>query len=344
MLNVGRGRRVVVGAVIALSVTASACSLQTVGAPGGSLTLRADFPDAQGLVVGNTVQVSNVVIGSVRAIHLDRYRAQVTLSITDGHPIPVGTSATIAQTSLLGEYYVALTFPPGFDAATSRRLADDALITDTSTEPDVEELAGEVGDVVGALGAGNLGAIVQATAQALDGRGPELHQLAAQASQLSSVLAAQNGNLSTIVDDLGSAGATLAPLSPQISADIDSLSQTTQSITADRSKVLAAISGFTQLAQTTSEDILEPHAQQFLALTQEANAVLGSLVANGTTIEQLFDNFATFVPNVTKAVSDSQLLVFAWADPDNADSSSDPSPESTARSLPVPNYIADLLQ
>lgn len=337
-------RRVVATAAAVVLVGAlSSCTLQTVGAKSGPLTLRADFPDVEGLVVGNTVQISNVVVGSVQAISLvSGYRAQVRMSIQAGHPIPVGTSATITQTSLLGEYFVALAYPPGFDGR-GALVHNDALLADTTTEPDVEHLAGEVGQVVTALDAGDVSAIIHATAQALAGRGPELHTLIGELANLAADLQSQNGNIATIVDDLGQVGSTLAPLAPQVASLVDSLSSSTATLSADRQKLISALSGFTALAQRTNDDILVPHAQQFLQLTTEANAILGSLVQNGHTIDELFDNFALFVPRVTKAVSQAQLLVFIWADPAFRLGSAAPAAARTGQ-VAVPSYVAELLR
>ncbi|WP_449065948.1 MlaD family protein [Planomonospora algeriensis] len=110
--------------------TSAACSLQTLGAPSGELTLTAVFDDVQSLVAGHSVQVADVRIGSVTDIRLEGYRARVTLSVEDGHRVPEGTSAVVAKTSILGENYVELrlpeapgprTWPPVPSSPTARR-------------------------------------------------------------------------------------------------------------------------------------------------------------------------------------------------------------------------------
>jgi phospholipid/cholesterol/gamma-HCH transport system substrate-binding protein len=130
-------RRLAVVAVVGL--LASGCSLNLLGAPTGHLTLTARFDDVSDLGAGHTVQVANVRVGSVTRVVLDGYRAKVTMSITDGHPIPVGTTATVRRTSLLGEPFIELAFPAGVDARTARHLADGAELTATGTDPSVED-------------------------------------------------------------------------------------------------------------------------------------------------------------------------------------------------------------
>ena len=75
-----------VGLLVALVIVmTTGCSLQLLGAPRGHLTITATFDNVSGLTQGNTVQTSNVIIGSVTRVALVGYRAKVTMSITDGH-------------------------------------------------------------------------------------------------------------------------------------------------------------------------------------------------------------------------------------------------------------------
>ncbi|MER7541686.1 MlaD family protein [Spirillospora sp. NPDC127506] len=94
--------------VVAVALAVSGCSYQTAGAPKGDLTLTATFDDAQGLVAGHSVQMSDITIGTVTKVELVGYKARATLSIEDGIKIPKGTRAEIKVTSLLGENYVDL--------------------------------------------------------------------------------------------------------------------------------------------------------------------------------------------------------------------------------------------
>jgi phospholipid/cholesterol/gamma-HCH transport system substrate-binding protein len=302
-------RRLVLLPLLAL---VSACSLQTLGAPRGKLTLTATFKDVQGLVIGNTVQTSNVVIGSVTRISLDGYKANVTMSLK--RDIPVGATAAIRQTTLLGEYFVDLVFPPGFDPGTARFLRSGERVTDTSTDPDVEQLAGRAGQVISAVSANDISAIVEAGAQALGGRGPELNRLVAQLSQLVTALGNQRGAIGTAVDNLGRLGSSLAPLGPPFGNLLDSVASTTQTLVQNRDKFMAALSAFNQLAVTTGDVIIKPHAQQFTELVLEANSILGSLLQSQGVLNSLADNFAMFVPRIVKAISQGQLLVSVWAD------------------------------
>jgi len=297
------------------AVLVSGCSLQLLGAPTGHLTLTAHFDNVADLVPGHTVQVGNVVVGSVTAVTLDGYRAKVTMSIRDGHPIPQGTTATLRHTSLLGEPFVDLEFPDGFDPAHAQYLASGTELTDTAVEPDLEDLAGRAGRILDAVDARDLGAAITATDQALAGNGPELQHLVAQLDTLVTSVDAQAGPIASTIDALGRLGAGLAPFDAQIGTLVDNVSATTSLLASDSDRLVAALRSFDDLARTTTNVILAPHAQQFTDLIREADAVLGSLAQHTDLLASMTNNFDQFVVRIPHDVRNGQLLVFVWADP-----------------------------
>jgi phospholipid/cholesterol/gamma-HCH transport system substrate-binding protein len=305
-----------IAVVALLGLLASGCSLNLLGAPTGHLTLTARFDDVSDLGPGHTVQVANVVVGSVTGVRLDGYRAKVTISITDGHPIPVGTTATVRRTSLLGEPFVELAFPDGTAAARATHLRDGAEITATGTDPSVEELAGRAGQLIAAVNPDDLATTLLAGSQALAGNGPELHQLIAQLSTLITGIDAQHDDLAGTIDNLATLGTKLAPLDQHIGSLIDSTAATTSALGADADKLVTAVGTFGDLASTVHQTILQPHADELAALLREASTVVGSLAQNQDVLARMADSFALFIPRITKAVSKGQLLVLTWIDTD----------------------------
>jgi phospholipid/cholesterol/gamma-HCH transport system substrate-binding protein len=304
-----------VAALLLVTATATAgCSLNMLGAPTGHLTLTARFDDVQDLGPGHTVQIANVRVGSVTKVALDHYRAKVTLSIKDGHPIPVGTSARVRRTSVLGEPYVDLSFPKDVDAVHAEHLRDGDEITRTSTDPSVEQLAGRAGQLVAAIDPNDLASSIQASAEALAGNGPELHKLVAQLSTLLSGIDAQHDDIAATIDNLGALGRTLAPLDTQIGSLLDSTAKTTTALGSDTDKLVGALHSFDDVAATTNRTILEPHADELAALLREASAVVGSLSQNQHVLASMADSFAKFVPRITRTIVSGQLLVFTWID------------------------------
>jgi phospholipid/cholesterol/gamma-HCH transport system substrate-binding protein len=144
-------------ALVALIATvASSCSLRTAGSPRGDLELTAEFDDVSNLVVGHSVQLSDVTVGTVTGIELvDDRRARVTMSIQDDVELPVGTSAALSKTSLLGEQYIELQPPdPGTPVVGGERLlhAGDE-IGQTSITADFETVTERAIEFLGAVSA-----------------------------------------------------------------------------------------------------------------------------------------------------------------------------------------------
>jgi phospholipid/cholesterol/gamma-HCH transport system substrate-binding protein len=284
------------------------------GAPTGRVRLTAEFDDARDIGPGHTVQVANVVVGSVTKVRLHGYRARLTMSITDGHPIPVGTVAAIRQTSLLGEPFVELTFPPRVDPTTSRHLADGDAITATRTDPSIEEIARRTGELVAAVQPDDLASSVQASAEALTGNGPELHRLIAQLSSLIGAVDAQRDDLAGTIDNLASLGATFAPLDGRIGSLLDSTAAITGELGGDTDELVTALGTFDHVARATNEVILIPHADELAALLRQASTVVGSLAHNQQVLAHMADSLAAFIPRITNSITKGQLLVFTWVD------------------------------
>ncbi|MFC6403116.1 MCE family protein [Planobispora longispora] len=202
-------------AAAALSM-AAACSLQSFGAPSGDLTLVATFDDVQSLVVGHSVQISDVRVGSVTDIRLEGYRAKVTMSVEDGHRVPEGTSATVAKTSILGENYVELNLPAGKDMTTGPFMADGATISETSVEPDIEQVTQRAGPLIDALGAQDVNAILDAAATGIGGKGEDLNRLLRQTTEVTAAYAESRRDLARTIDGLAKLGDELAKGSDEL--------------------------------------------------------------------------------------------------------------------------------
>jgi phospholipid/cholesterol/gamma-HCH transport system substrate-binding protein len=282
------------------------------------MTLHATFDDVQDLTRGHNVQSSNVVIGSVRHIELDGYRARVDLSIVENRAIPVGTEAVIRRTSLLGEYYVDLVFPAGFDPVAGPFLDDDGEIAATSTQLDVEQLAERAAAVVGSVAGDDLGAIVEAGAEALDGRGATINELVDQAADVTGALADQQADITTAVDNLAAVGAAVAPASDDIAALISDLADAAEVVAGSRDRTVAAVEALVSLARATNETVLVPHTDRIVQLLSDLEPVLGDLAGRSDVLAGLVTDLLRFTRALPTAIHNGQILLLTWAFPADA--------------------------
>lgn len=306
-------RKLVLLVAVALSVTA--CDIQTTTAPGGELTLYATFDDAQDLTTGHYVEMSNVVIGSVSDLELDGYRARARLDIVDGRDIPEGTKAVIRRTSLLGAHFVDLIPPEGFGPRSGPFLDDDAEITDTASQLDVEQLAGQAALVLGAVDAKAVSSTVSAADEALHGRGTQLNELIAKSASVVDTLQSQQDALVGAIDGLAAVGAQFAPRSPDLVALLDSVDEATRTVAANRDRAVVATENLIALARSVEANVLAPHTERIIGLLDQTDPVLGALAARSEAITDLFRDIAFFNEVFPTVQANGQVLIQAWLDP-----------------------------
>lgn len=302
-----RRAALVLAAVLALA----ACDPQTATAPTGDLTLVAHFDDVQDLTRGHTVQVANVIVGSVRSVELDGHEALVTMSIVDDQEVPEGTRAIVRRTSFLGEFFVDLVFPDGGDGGPF--LASGAEITDTETERDIEQLASQAEEVIRAVGADDVAGVIEAGAGAIGGNGGTINTAVDDAAEVLGVLADQSAQIGSAIDDIGALGEALAPESGEIGALIDQLAAATGEVTASRDRIIDTVEALVALAGTTTDAILVPHADRLSQTLEELQPLLATLTSRTDVLTSLIVDFDRFTRVLPTAVHNGQLLLLAWA-------------------------------
>ncbi|GAT64705.1 virulence factor Mce [Planomonospora sphaerica] len=294
--------------------TSAACSLQTLGAPSGELTLTAVFDDVQSLVAGHSVQVADVRIGSVTGIRLEGYRARVTMSVEDGHRVPEGTSAVVAKTSILGENYVELRLPEGDGAAdmsTGPFLADGAEIAETSVEPDIEQVTERAGPLIDALGAQDVNAILDAAATGIGGKGRDLNRLLRQTADVAAAYAGSRAELARTIDGLAELGDDLAAGSGELDRLPGSLQAAAARLNHGRKHVKKTLKELTALAREVNTTVYPRHAARLRALLRRLDAVSAATVRGKEDLKLLLDRVQYFVDQPPIVVN-GQLLAYVW--------------------------------
>ncbi|HSV41339.1 MAG TPA: MCE family protein [Nocardioidaceae bacterium] len=132
-------------------------SLPLPGAVGGkdTYTVTIVLADATNLVAKETCRSNDTIIGHIESVTLDdQLQAKVVCRIRNSVALPANITATVRETSLLGERFVALGPPTGVEP--KGRLAPDAVVPQDATrvDPNVEMVFGALSQV---LNGGSLG-------------------------------------------------------------------------------------------------------------------------------------------------------------------------------------------
>ncbi len=172
----------VLAALLLGSVLLSGCDFDVYSfpLPGGAdvgddpITVTVEFEDVLDLVPRSAVKYNEVNVGQVTEVDLggaDGRTALVTIQLQNDTGLPDNATASIRQTSLLGEKFVSLDRPAA-EAPADRPLAtgDTIPLARTGRNPEVEEVLGALSLILNGGGVAQLKTIANEVNVALEGR------------------------------------------------------------------------------------------------------------------------------------------------------------------------------
>lgn len=295
--------------LVVASLLTSACTLP--GTVRGSREVSATFDDVGDLVVGHSVQVADVRIGSVVDIELtDDYRAEITMSIKDDVFVPLESRALLRTTSLLGEKFIELRPLDEDDPMAGTDLADGDVITETATAPELEFVTEQAVEILGAVVSSDVATLVETGAVGFGGRAVELTSLVEDLSTVSGTLADQTDELVRIIDALDGATATLASASGDLDELLANLAETATVLADNRDVAIDAIRELTRLARVQNDNVFEPYLAQVDTQIKQVDAILAEVGRNQGQVAELLQWVARFADQLPKAIPDDFAQVF----------------------------------
>ncbi|MEO3788351.1 MlaD family protein [Actinocorallia sp. B10E7] len=299
--------------VAVLAATTSACSVQTLGAPQGGFEFEAEFTDVQTLVVGHSVQIADVPVGTVTGIELDdRFRAHVKMELEPGLKLPQGVTASVAKTSLLGENYIKITLPSGASMNSEPSLAEGAVITQTHVQPDLESISEKIGPVLASVGGQDIEQIVDAVATAVRDKGPELNKLIKQISQVSDSYASAAKDLETTIDGFARLGDSLAKKSGELDRLPGRITLVTERVERDRKELKAAVQELVTLGEEFNGRIRGEHGARLRSLLLKLDKMLKAMVRGRQDLKNLVNGLNSNLLGAPSLTYKGQGLMQAW--------------------------------
>ena len=244
-----RVRRLTIAAVC-VSVTASGCAFGglnslplpgTVGHEPGASKFRVELANVSTLEPNSPVFVGDVVVGSVDAMTVRDWHADVEVSVKPGVVIPANVVATVGQTSLLGSMHLALNPPLG--QAPIGRLQPGATVglNKSSTYPSTEQTLSALSVVINGGGVGQLGDIVAELNAALNGREGSFRDLLSRLNEFVGVLATQRDSINATVDSLNRLAGTFAGQRDVLTRALDRIPPALDVLVRERPQLTAAL-------------------------------------------------------------------------------------------------------
>jgi phospholipid/cholesterol/gamma-HCH transport system substrate-binding protein len=268
--------------------------------PGGSgngpvYHVTAVFDDVQDLVPMSAVRVDDVAVGDVTSIDYDPRdgKAHVHMRIRRSVRLPANAVATLEQTTLLGEKYVALA-PPSGEPATGT-LADGAVISyrATSNLPDVEQVFGVLSDVLNGGDLQDLQTIDEEITKALSGREQAVRSALHQLDVFVGNLDGQKKQIVRAIDELARFSGALAKQNATIATALDNLGPGLKVLADERSQFTQLLTDLSKFGAVATR-IITSSREQTVAALRDLQPILAHLKAAGTNLPHSLELLITY--------------------------------------------------
>jgi len=293
----------------------------TAGHGSGAYSITVDLPDVATLPQNSPVMVDDVTVGSVSGIQAVQradgsFYAAVKLALNKNVVLPANSTATVAQTSLLGSMHIDLARPK--DKPAVGRLSDGSKISESHTGryPTTEEVLSALGVVVNKGNVGALEEITDETYQAVAGRQDQFVDLIPHLAELTAGLNQQVNDIIDAVDGLNRFSATLAHDKDNLGRALDTLPEALRVLNKNRGHIVEAFAALKKLANVTSH-VLAKTKVDFAADLKDLYAAAKALNDNRKNFVTSLQLLLTFpFPNfgIKQAVRGDYLNVFTTFD------------------------------
>ena len=233
----------------------------TAGHGTGSYTITVELPDVATLPQNSPVMLVDVTVGSVSGIEAVQrpdgtFYAAVQLSLDGDIDLPQNSTATVAQTSLLGSQHVQLA-PPLDDPVGKLKQGSNIPIGAIGRYPTTEEVLSALGVVVNK---GNLGALQDITDEAyaaVAGRTGSFADLLPRLAELTASLDRQTEDILTAAEGLNRFASILAQSKDNLGRTLDSLPNALLVLNNNRDNIVDAFAALKSFAEVGSRVLSE---------------------------------------------------------------------------------------
>ena len=293
----------------------------TAGHGSGAYQVVVEMADVATLPQNSPVMVDDVTVGSVSGIQAEQrpdgsFYAAVKLALDHNVVLPANTTATVAQTSLLGSLHIDLAGPK--DKPATGRLTEGSRIAESNTGrfPTTEEVFSALGVVVNKGNVGALEEITDETYQAVAGRQDQFVDLVPRLAELTAGLNRQVNDIINAVEGLNRFSAILANDKDNLGRALDTLPEAIRVLNKNRDHIVDAFAALKKLATVTSR-VLSKTKVDFAEDLKDLYAVVKALNDHRKNFVTSLQFLPTFpFPNfgIKQAVRGDYLNVFTTFD------------------------------
>ena len=257
--RVAMRRVLAIGCCVALTGTGCAFhglnSLPLPGAVGrgpGSDIYHVELANVVTMESNSPVMIDDVVVGSVGAMKVKDWHADVEFSVKRDLVIPANVVASIGQTSLLGSMHLELNPPLGQPGVGRLRPGATIPLSRSSAYPSTEQTLSSLSLVVNGGGFGQIGDIIHNFSAALAGRAGALRDLINRFDTFVGTLDQQRDNIIASITALDQLAGTFAAQRDVITEALRKLPPALEVLIKERPRLTAALDHLRTFSNTAT--------------------------------------------------------------------------------------------
>lgn len=263
-----------------------------VGSDGYPVTIV--LTDATNLVPKETCRTNDTVVGTVESVRLNgQLQAKVVCRIKKDVSVPANVVATLRETSLLGERYVALDVPDGATAIGELAHGTTIPASLTVVHPDTEVVLGALSQVLNGGSLGSIATISREVNQALDGRTDDARSTVARLDDLLGTLESNRGSVIAALDSLDRFSGTLADQRQVIGQALDEVPQGLAVLDRQRPQLVRMLQRLDRLG-TVAVRLIRRSKANTVADLQHLQPVLTDLNKTGNELAASLERITSF--------------------------------------------------
>ena len=255
--------------------------------------LTIEFQDVLDLVPQSAVKVADVTVGSVEEIDVDGYTARVVVSVNPDIELPANSTASLRQTSLLGEKFVSLEPPPASEAR-GKLLGGETIGLDrTERSAEIEEVLGALSLVLNGGSLEQIQTINRELVAALEGREDRVKSVLNELDNFVGGLDQQKAQIVRALDSMDRLTARLVNDRQILATALEDIPDGTAVLTRQREEITRLLTSLDQLGDVAVRVINQSKANTVADLRQ-LQPILAQLANAGKAFPESLELLLTY--------------------------------------------------
>jgi phospholipid/cholesterol/gamma-HCH transport system substrate-binding protein len=276
-----------------------------------------EFEDVLDLVVQSAVKVDDVTVGSVESIEVDDFTARVVVRVNTEVELPANSTASIRQTSLLGEKFVSLDAPPDSEARGQLQDGAEIGLDQTTRSAEIEEVLSALSLVLNGGSLEQLQTINREIVATLEGREDRIKSVLGELESFVGGLDDQKGQIVRALDSLDRLAARLVTERQTIATALEDIPAGVEVLTDQREDLTEMLVALDDLGDVAVR-VINATKENTVADLRALQPILAQLNEAGAAFPRSLELLTTypFPRTVTEGIKGDYANLFVTLDLD----------------------------